>query len=44
MIQNWSECGFKIEGDEKNFLFIDPSNDPLEILIAKEKSEDTDKE
>jgi hypothetical protein len=44
MIQNWGECGTKKDGEEKSFLFTDLSNDPLEILIAKENDEDTDKE
>ena len=37
-MQNLSECGVKIEGEEKCFLFTDSSNDPLEILIAKEEA------
>ena len=36
MIQNWGESGIKKDGEEKCFLFTDLSNDPLEILIAKE--------
>lgn len=44
MIQNWGESGIKKDGEEKCFLFADLSNDPLEILIAKENKENTDKE
>lgn len=44
MIQNWGESGIKKDGEEKCFLFTDLSNDPLEILIAKENKENTDKE
>ena len=44
MIQNWSECGTKTDGEEKCFLFTDLSNDPLEILMAKENDDDSNKE
>lgn len=40
MLKVFGECGVKIDGDERIYLSPDISDDPLEILIAKEEMEE----